>query len=438
MDVISYAIKDTNMPAKYDAIFKELLREYVDKDISMKSGDLLDLKDKVEATYNDLNAMGIDDELLYRDLFYHEMKRFSVKRPDIVEINSRIISKTFFNKDFREKVKALPKWESGYISYMKSIIPKLEILLGYLGEEKSYGAMKSYKDLLDFLNIEALDPKMKETKKQEELNKRYHIPGNTLDAYYRRIKKIEYKPEQIWEKTVYTQAYNYSNVCSMLQKYLYNIMIEYYNKTGCFFKQYNEDVSLYYFGKLTIITYKYDDNPGMSLRTKDGIYTWQSKEFWKIISDPSFAFSNSNIQDNSFSLNIKSHLSGDVISTPEEYMNEAFLRKVSGNDNMDIDLFTEEYLRKIGFPNEVPTEKLLTTNDSFYFKNPLKFNELKVKKPSLFDTLSKIMARNPKERLPYLKWLREHDKDEKPSLSSKVEYSDIPKKEFTPRLPYKD
>jgi hypothetical protein len=48
------------------------------------------------------------------------------------------------------------------------------------------------------------------------------------------------------------------------------------------------------------------------------------------------------------------------------------------------------------------------------------------------------MARNPKERLPYLKWLREHDKDEKPSLSSKVEYSDIPKKEFTPRLPYKD
>lgn len=406
----------TNLPQKYDDMFIYLLREYLDKDIDFSTGMKMNMIKKAESVYSDLHALNIDDDLLYRDLFYNVIKNFSVKRPDIIELNARIMSKTLFNEEFRDKVKQMNTWKSGYISFMKSVIPKLEELLQLLSEEKSYLAMKKYAELLSFLNIEALDPKMSSSDKSAELEKRYYIPYNTINSYNKRAKDIEFRKENPFIKIGDIEAYNYSHECLMLQRYLYQIMIKYYEKSGCFYRQINNDVGLFLLKDESLLTYKYDDLPGMTLSYMNKTVDFKDGRFWATIASLDFDLMKAKITDNAFNMSVKSHLGGKIVVCPDEYMDEAFYQSNIDKDG-NINIYDRDKLYSIDFPLDEPTtSKLLTTDGLFYFKNPLLVDELKIKNIEANEFLQKLVPMAADKRGDYLKKLKSYYKGAKEKI----------------------
>lgn len=310
-----------------------------------------------------------------------------------IEVTKRIMGKLLENKEFRKKLFSYqPKSE--FFSVVKDLLEPYLRLKNFIESRKRYDAIITYRDILDLLDTETMG-KRKGKALEEECQKRYVYPYDTVKQYNRRMKEKKYKKiDKLDVRKSHHKPY-LSATCKIFYDYFHDMMIDFYNKTGYIYAPFNEDIDFYQFGKIGIISYKYDSDLSMSIKGFDPKHF----EFWALL------FSGNKISINTFQLKKIIDFDGELLFAPKGYVEEAFIKYLM--NSLGEREYSREFislLESIGIDADYCYSHGLTTYDGkIYFKDPKNTDNYTVRDIDQYPTLKALKEKDDEEREKYIK-----------------------------------
>ena len=452
---------------------KELLiytgEKKIDKDQYFSVGEYFEAVRKCEELCSDIRDLHVSDKL-YCYLFYHILV---MKCEYDIKIYTELFKSTLFNDNFRSKLMELKNDSSGIITFMKTLAPHVDELLELIEEDKGYKAVKQYKKIIELCNRDVIPEGLTDEEIKKELDKRFFKTtfSNDLNNFKRRVKKPKFNPiSEEYDKKKLVAAKTYAGEVFAFQKVLHAEMLEYHSKSKCIYNQMNDEFGIFHLGDVTLVTYKYDDAPDMVLKAYNLNLDWKTRDFWAKMFDPNIKFSDDPtvhytidgedkkemymVVPRTFLKKPFRNLFGKkVIYAPEEYMDEALYLGLTENGKISLDFEHYQKFEELGFDYKYITDKLMSADHSFFFKDPSLIDELNVSNLDDFTHLGLIKTKtDPKSRNRCIAQIRAAAKknpkracgtEKKPNTpkSFRKERYLYPKpgdKDFKPRLPYKD
>ncbi|MDD2505447.1 MAG: hypothetical protein PHF21_04185, partial [Bacilli bacterium] len=279
---------------------------------------------------------------------------------------------------------------------------------------------------------------------KKEVNKRKLFKEDSSD-----IKEFNYI------KTASTESY-------IIQKSLHKIMLDYYTQTKYFFKLYNRDTYIYHLDNIIVYAYKYDNTPNIALKSGKLTLTWEDRDFWAKIFDPNIDY----IEGNDFNYFIDSEEKTELyrllalnfqstpvikkeginyIYAPINHIEEAIYKTLTKNNTIPLDQKIKNQMILYGFNFENIKEKLLTTDGSFYFKDPTIIDELEVENLEEHHYLNLLKSKKDKNSLNRsIASIISHSKKNPKKVLEEKKVKKYPEKKLkyrnydNIRLPYKD
>ncbi len=377
---------------------------------------------KVNAAYRDCYKY-LPLISMFNFISYNIIREFYSIPPVDSKTRDKYLKMVLDDKDVRNKIiNSNP--ESEFFSVIKDIIPYYNELQEYINSNNNYMTIMQYKEIVDFLDSEALK-NYKDDKLEEECHKRFNYPNNTKDAYNFRMKNKKYQTKQFEVGNIVTKGF-YSSTCLLLSNYFHELMINFYKKTGYYYSPINEDLDYYVIGNMPIVGYKHDDNITMSINN----YKWNRYEFWALLNMNELP----NIKIDSSDIRRILKDDNNILIAPNDFIEEALIKHIMSETGERT--FTNNILKilqKIGIPEDFYRSDVLTSyKNNTYYINPKKYEYLKIKEIMKIPTLELILVKNEDNRDKYIKKListykGQHKEEEEVELSPRERRKQNPK-----------
>lgn len=381
----------------------------------------------------DFDALGFNERLLYF-LFYKIVGSYYDLDKISYDDAYRYIEEATVTEEFVKRIKEYTP-QSDFFIVFKRLYDDIDKLQTLLYENKSYPALKQYRDILIRISEDCVDKTQSEKEIAEDLQHRLPIPYNNIKNYQRRMKNKTYiekvNPKEYPFSVVKSPGYSLG--CHMIQNYLIDLMIKYYKKTGYYYHPIDDNLEYFVLNNISVITYKYDDTFMPYLEVGNHKLTYEDYEFWAIVLSPDFKINKLKHKiDHIYEISTRN----EVILTPYDYMEESIIKYANGDtyDGMTDSLFAQELLDKIGMPKDTPVTDKLISDGNLYFKNPHNFEEIIVKDIEEYPTLVKLRSyQNEEERNKYIKALIAKYKGEQTKKQKRAESlkKEISQKKFS-------
>lgn len=345
----------------------------------------------------------------YITFIYTYVKRYCLKEKDNIivwkKMYETLIKNTILNKDNRNYFINLKKPESGIISFIKTISLLVEELNNLINKNDYISVLKKYNELIEICNTNGIEKDILDN--TEELTKileiKYSIysPLRNYKTFLKSINKRELTIENEYGKENFVHIKNSNPESIITQQLIHEKMLNYYKDTGYLLRPYKRDVNIYYLKNIAIVAYKYDDTPNMNLKKNKISLNWNDRDFWAKIFDKNVDYVEGNdinyfitdgdehdlykVVPTTFQDKFYESLGSNVIYTPEEYLDEALFKYLK-HFNME------------NIYNIKNTDKLMTTDHKFYFKDPTLIDELLVENIEEYKYLNLIKTSNSRNR----------------------------------------
>jgi len=436
--MMNHCLKRSSLPEDKINILFFVCNKYIPDDYKkyINSGDEEEFVKRADAIYRDLKELNLSDELY--ELLFLQAISFRCEYDDSSAIKLRdglfkLIEKTFFDLATLDNIINVPVGEiggtsfdqatSGYVSFVKTVGPKVKELLTCIEKEQSYAVLKKQKEIIDLLITEGISKGLDDQGLQNELNKRFTPFSQLINLRF--YKRIVANPVLSGESNVNNLSEPrliklYSREAAALQRVLSTKMLDYYHKTNCILYPYDINTNLYLIKnkhhKLAIYALKYDNLLKMRLHRPNLSLNWNDPDFWVRILDPNMTFQKGK-EANYVIKGMEEEHSYKVVTAckfpymfghkpiiiPEEHLDEAIFKILCGNDNNQLTIDLPAQLEQIGLDfYNIGLDKLIavdTFNGSLYFKDPTLIDDLTIDPPT---------AGNPK-LLRTLKQLQEKE-----------------------------
>ena len=390
---------------------KELLEYTGSKKISKKRnylsvGEMYNILRKCEALAEDLKDITVSDKV-YCYLFYQIMDPYCEFEFDLYK---KLFQDTLFSDAFLTDVLASGNNQSGYISLMQTIGPAVAELKQYVASRQSYAALKKYREILKLCDLEGIRPGLSDEELQVEIDKRFHYTSwlSNIVRYKKAVANPVYPEDKDFYKNTHIYPTTYATEIYALRKYLYEIMQDYYKQTNCLLRPVIDGINIYYLGHIIIVAYDYDDIPDMILKKDRLILDWQTRDFWGKVFDPQMRFVGTKethyllngeepesylVDARGFKKRPYNTLGQKVIYAPGAYIEEALYKGLTENGKMPLDIMSSLTLQDQGFDLDSVTDKLLTGDNIFFFKDPTLVDDLEVKNLDKYTHLGLIKTK---------------------------------------------
>ena len=375
--------------------------------------------------YNDLQGIDVSPRT-YSFLFYYIFRwqcRFDSPE-EKKRLFEGLIKSTLFNKEFREAVKLAGTNSSGYIYFMQIVTPLIDELEALMLTTKnadgvvvkkspSYQVIKKHREIIGLCDRDFLPEGVERDAVVQELKKRYGPPfgHEKVCAFYKNgIAEPRYVPTSPYKLSEQPVVFEDEGINTALRSLLHKKMLVYHEETGFLFRPYNENINIYYMGAIVVVAYKYDDVPGMVLKSSDLMLGWQDLEFWTKITDSKMVFHEGRYKlataENGYEEYQVEHTGflktpfmpfdfpgKTVIYAPEDALDEAIRIGISLGKGLTFSIRQHSKLRELGWVQPlISSAALLTADSSFIFKDPSKVDALKLSNPQKAPALVELQA----------------------------------------------
>ncbi|MDD4187992.1 MAG: hypothetical protein PHX04_04440 [Bacilli bacterium] len=440
---------------KYLAL--NLLNNYQDNEHGyICVGDAYAIISTLKEIEKDLTGINLDQKII-ESFIFTSIKDYCVNEKDNIIIwknmYETLIKDSLLNSINRNQILNIENPNSQIVSYLKKMAILVTELLDLMSLDRPYLVLKKYREIIELCAYQGLDSSLLEKANEEELKnilkKKYseYSRMKYVEIYRKTVneRKVSSEEEFKQDNFVYFKTPDFESYT--VQYMMYLLMKEYYKKTGFFARPLTRDIFLYYLKDTTVVAYLYDNVPKMSLKTGKLSYTWDDPHFWATVFNQEIDY----VEDNNFNYFIDNaentqlfkvipltfenifykSLGKKVIFTPEKDMDEAIFKSLSQTDDKDI-------LKQLEVKN-FERNNLMTSNNSFYFRDPTKVDLLEVENLEKHYYLKMIKIKTKEtSRKRVIAWIisycKKNPKQEEVSLKKKY-IKNYPKEI---RLPYKD
>lgn len=364
------------------------------------------LIEKVQNIYRDAKKLELDEKEIKTLIHITVSTLISKFIPNLVTAPNKkeimtLLNKLCFNKELRKKIQ-LQTWESDFFSILKNTAPIIEDLEQAIRDNQSFKVLLIYSNLIEILNRDGLNPAMSNASLKKELEKIYPFTSdiNRYKCYINFPRIYGHKSDEL---TCFVRTETYGMFSSLLIKYFYIKMIEYYNETGYFYRKIDDNFSLYILNQKIFLTYKYDDSIDLQISYLRNNYGMKTYEFWALTADMS---------EYRLSLDVFSTINTrklieyiDVIVCPEENIEASFIRYVIeelGEDLTDV----HTLLTELGVDYSIKYQDLIRLKNGIFIKNINEYSRLNIKSPKEYPTLEKLLQKDDTEKKQYIKRLK--------------------------------
>ena len=370
-------------------------------------------------------------ESFFSDMYYDLMKEVlfnqdeiivseTVEKPEDPDDETLVVDK---RKTVKEAFMESPTSYSYFVSLVKMIGPHINELLDLIQEGKGLEALEKQAEIINICNREGIAEGLTEQQIRDQLAANLNVENNfdkqTFENTVQRLKKRRtwFEPNEVeisnpGDLKNFRHAQIDSPEFVGVQQALHQgVMLDYYQQSEYLFLQYSEDVNLYYTPEVLIVAYKYDDVAQMNLKSGKRVLNWQTKSasFWgKMLDAEGKVIPGGNyfVQGREFKVESElatkfNHLGfgKPVIFVPEEYLQDGYAA----------------WKNRVGNTYEEQSGELLTTDHTFFFKNPKTINNIKIS-PKILREIRKD-PKHPYHRIKaVLDLVKEPDKQEKAIL----------------------
>ncbi len=465
--VVQRIINNSNL----SKILKEqvyiLFEEYLNTYVYISVGDINEIIQELQLLEKDLNKVTIDNETL-KAIVYTFLKRYLIKKKYNKETDTHdpvwerfyqtIIENTVLNNFNRKYFLTLENPNTSIIDFINKSSVLVDELFELMKNEQSFLVLKKYQEILEFCNYLGIDPKIftDEEKLKQAINKKFSIYSSiNLKTYKEQVKRRTLSKKTSFKPDDFIYNINDCLETNMLHKQLHEIIKKYYQKTKFIMRPYNKNINLYYLNNIVVVAYRYDDVPNTSLKSGNLTLTYKDRDFWTKVFNPNIDYveggsinyfidteeeqEHYRVQSQTFDTTFFQSLGTKVIFTPEEYLEEAIYKSLTENDNLPLD---QKYIKKLesyGLNFNNKTNNLMTSNYSFFFKDPTKVDDLEVENIEEYQYLNMIKSKtDPKSRkrcIITLSTLSKKDPKKPEPATKKTKYY---QKKINVQLPYKD
>lgn len=365
-------------------------------------GDFFQSIRSLKVLENDLSKTNLNKNI-YKMLIFNVIKKHCYKNE---ELESSLIRTFFDDKYFREQLQLIENPQTRIICFLKGLIPLIEDYYKYINNN-IYSALKIYHEILTFCLYEGIDKNL--------LNDEVKLK-ETLEAHFSDTNLLRlpfYFKKQINDKNIKEDNFKYIKTGTTesyyVQKILHEKMINLKEKTGCMTYVYNRDINIYKINDLVIVTYRYDDVPNMILKKNDLELNWNDRDFWAKIFDKDINF----VTDKSINYFIENeefeiykvvpktfdkdyfkNLGSNVVFAPQKHMDDALYLYFTENNTINIDTKKIKQLEKFGVPlKDNNNPNLMASDNSFFFIDPTKIDELDVEDINDYKYLSLLKCK---------------------------------------------
>lgn len=462
--VILNIFKDYKLSENFQSVFIKLFEKYQHPVYGhINIGEAIEITKVLMTLEKDLEKFNFDLKT-YMAFVYYYVHQYLIN--DFKENNENIflwermyrilINDVIFNDDNRKRFLELDNPQTGLMEYLKKVAVLLDELWTLIEQEKNYLATKKFQELIEVCNNYGINPdlleKGNENKLREALERRF--PKSHILSYPHKYRKhlkkrsvshmeLKFTPNDF----VYYETFE--KLTFMIQRQIYaSFMHEFYYRTDYFVKPLNRNINLYYLDDLVVVAYRFDNDPNMALLDNQTILTWNDPGFWGTIFNFKKDFENKGqnkhyieelnkkyiIEPITFKDSLFRTLGKNVIFAPEKYLDEAVFKYAIVNKCLD------KY-QEAGLNTNNITNKLLTCNYQFYFKDPTLVDELEVENLGDYKYLEMIRAADAtgeerKRTIAGIKGLMK--KNPQKVVSVDTSKSNQRQLSFEPRLPYKN
>lgn len=363
--------------------------------------------EKAQNVYKDAKRLKIKEETMEKLIYmavYSLMGGYSlvidIKPLSANEITT-LLNYFCFNKHVREKIK-MGLWASDFFSVIKSLIPSIEDLEKAIKYNQSFRVLEIYSRIIKILNTDGLNPNMSKSSLEAELKKIYPIKAS-IGSYISNLKNPRIKGHNKDDLTCYVRQNTYGVISSILLRYFYNKMKEYYNDTGYFYRMIDDNFSLYVLNQKVFLTYKYDDSIDLRIRHDYNNFSMKDYEFWALVYDMS---SYRLLLEIFSSFDFDKIISaGDIIVCPEEKLEESFISYVMSELGEDF-TSVHSFLTTLGVDLNKDYKSIVRLKNGIFIKMPIDVDKLNISNIQDYPTLSNIRVKNGEEREDYIKRLK--------------------------------
>lgn len=391
-----------------------LFQDYQDKNYGYLSiGEAYNLLNDLLLLDKDLKNFNCESKT-YMAFVYHYAKRYCVNSYGDTEEDKiilwdkmyrNLIMNTIIFDDKRKYFLELENPQTDLVENLKKVAILFEELLILIVQNKNYLVVKKYHEIIELCNHHGLDSSLLEKGNEEKLKTALERKYSELSFYrnpseYRKqVKRRKVSAEEDFAPDNFVYFETPNTVSYMIQKLIHSsLMREFYFRTGYFVKPLTRDINLYYLADLVIVAYRFDDVPDMTLKKSGLELNWKDRDFWSTIFNPEINFVDGgnigyfieepgeiySVKPQAFQGKDYEQLGNKVIFAPEKYLDEVVSKYASYYENLDeskksksLDISLEKYI-KDGLDTENITDKLMTSDEVFYFKDPTLVDDLEV------------------------------------------------------------
>lgn len=462
-EFIKNYILTSELSDNFKQAFLSLFNKYQDKYGYLKIGEAGEIIANLQTLDKDLKNFDCNFNT-YMAFVYCYAKRYCVndykdENGEDISLWDRmfriLINNTIMFEDKRKYFMELDNPQNDVVRYLKKVAILFDELLTLVFQNKEYLAVKKYHELIELCNRDGLDESLLEKGNEKELlvalEKKYSLfsPLRNPIVYRNQVNKRKVIKEKDFAPYNFVCYETINTLSYMLLKLIHSsLMREFYFRTGYFIRPYNRDINLYFLDDLVVVAYRYDDVPTMVLLDNQTILTWNDPGFWGTIFNFKKDFENKGqnkhyieelnkkyiIEPITFKDSLFRTLGKNVIFAPEKYLDEAVFKYAIVNKCLD------KY-QEAGLNTNNITNKLLTCNYQFYFKDPTLVDELEVENLGDYKYLEMIRAADAtgeerKRTIAGIKGLMK--KNPQKVVSVDTSKSNQRQLSFEPRLPYKN
>lgn len=360
--------------------------------------------EKAQNVYKDAKRLKIKEETMEKLIYmavYSLMGGYSLVidiKPLSANELTTLLNYFCFNKHVREKIK-MGLWASDFFSVIKSLIPSIEDLEKAIKYNQSFRVLEIYSRIIKILNADGLNPNMSKSSLEAELKKIYPIKANIF-SYNSNLKNPKVFGHSKDDLTCYVRQNTYGVISSILLRYFYNKMKEYFNDTGYFFRIVDDNFSLYVLNQKVFLTYKYDDSIDLRVRNSHSSFGMKDYEFWAMALNMSEYRQREELYtecDFSRIINVN-----DIIVCPEDFLEETFIYYVMNEIGGDL-TSVHTFLTELGIDYTIDYKKVLRLKNGVFIKRLGNIDGLSVKNIRDYPTLEKLVNKHDNERSEYIK-----------------------------------
>lgn len=376
----------------------ELIEKIIPADLPLDDIKEKDLSDKISQVYEDSKKLGFSKDNTEKILIIITKSvcfKTHVSDEEMTFYISDIIEELKTNEPFKNA----KTFSSAFFSLLKRIFSEIEALDLNIQNQKYFAALKNYAAIYRFLLSEGITEDMKREEKLVYLKKLFCITdSSSLGEHNRRMQNQKYPDMHYMSITENIDIPIYSIICKIISQHFNNLMLYVFKTHKYFYRPISNEFSLYYLNGITILAYRYDDSVNITIRILNNFIGMQNFRYWANVLNPQ-----KKIDSLTYIMNLNCptilNEKPDLIC-PEEFLDESFIQYLK-NELEPADAIRLGTQLGVSIPSNESKNTIILKPGSV-IKNPRIPENIKVKDPSSYETLSKICSLSGKEREKYL------------------------------------